>query len=216
MPPPFSFGASAFPPTGQAPSLSPPPDQFGAAAPIDIESWIHALGGLSQQRNAGHLATIKEGLMAPQTRHLGMGGEDITGKTGPYDSGGIDWLHAHGPTGAPPPVDMAARIQGNEMAQAHGATPGGTPMPNTSLPPPRANADWLPNIAGTGMPGGGEHMMLDRSGGMGDSNFALRSGGLSGAPQPGQPTILDETGVRATAPQKPGFGFGTTPRRFSM
>lgn len=213
---PMSSGEpSGIPGTTPWPSVGPKPFEFGTdpTQPFDVEAAIHALGGLQQARQQGYLATIKEGLMAPQTRHLGMSGEDITGKTGPYDSGGIDWLHAHAGAG-PAPVDMAAREQGNLMAQSRGATPGGMPVADTSLPAGSSRSPWLPNIAGEGFTPGGAHMMLDRSGGMGDGNFATRSGGLSGAPTPGQPTITDETGVRARAP---GFAFGTTPpRRFSM
>lgn len=208
---PMSSGEpSGIPGTTPWPSVGPKPFEFGTdpTQPFNIEAAIHALGGLQQSRQAGHLAIIKEGLMAPQTRHLGMGGEDITGKTGPYDSGGIDWLHAHGPTGAPPPVDVTARAQGNEMAMAHGAQPGGTTIPDTSLPAQHNGGDWLPNI---GTPG--EHMMLDRRNGMDESNFAGRSGGLSGEPLPGQPTIMDETGIRAWAPKIGGAFTGATPNR---
>lgn len=60
-----------------------------------MNEMLRAFSQLIQQQGQNQLGQIKEAGMAPQTRHLGMSGEDITGKTGPYDSGGIDWAHAH-------------------------------------------------------------------------------------------------------------------------
>lgn len=58
-------------------------------------------------------------VLHPPSRHLGMGGEDITGQQGPYQSGGLDWLHANNNgSGGIVPIDPRQRqqTQSNMMA----------------------------------------------------------------------------------------------------
>lgn len=85
-------------PQYQTPPLPAPGQQV---APFDMNAMLQAFTKLAEVQNQGHVAGIQakmhglHDIVHPPTRHLGMGGEDITGQKGPYDSGGLDWLHAH-------------------------------------------------------------------------------------------------------------------------
>lgn len=86
-------------PTAQAQMGQPQTAQWG---PQDQLTAFRAFLQASHEQNQTQLAlehmrghTMGQLSMAPPSRHLGMSGEDITGKTGPYDSGGIDWLKGH-------------------------------------------------------------------------------------------------------------------------
>lgn len=133
--------------------------------PTDMLQMLQAIFGQQQQQpgmNIGDLAAIFNA-PPPPTRHIGMGGEDITGQKGPYDSGGIDWLKAHNNgTNGITAIDPAARA--NTLI-AMGNAGVAAPRPNighllpTYSPAPvelsTANADQLSAYEGiAGQPKG--------------------------------------------------------------
>lgn len=84
---------SALTPTAQIPQQ---PAQFDPMAFIQAflqQNQQHDQTMLQMQDQ--HLKALPGLLMAPESRHLGMSGEDVTNQKGPYDSGGIDWLKSH-------------------------------------------------------------------------------------------------------------------------
>lgn len=143
----------------------------------------------------------QESYFANQHRRLGMGGEDITGQKGPYDSGGIDWLKANRMS-AP---EQAAQFEGRpQMAPPQAQNPmsfgqqtHSNPfiMPQRTVFPDSSNAvaqQGLQNNMQTYAPGGY-------------------------APQPWIPAQGDFAQVTQAQPkQKPrkpmGFGASASPR----
>lgn len=131
---------------------TPPPGMSATPQPFNMQDMLRAFSSLIQQQGQNKLGLVKEAGMAPQTRHLGMGGEDITGKTGPYDSGGIDWLHAH---------NSGAGLQSMPMGARPAPLPATPMLPLPSIQPPTGPV----NPAPTSMDDPAYKAMMARKGG---------------------------------------------------